>query len=106
MRAELIVPGSGCLQHMLGLARKYSDIGDWDRCLILRSNAMLTITGLLELHRSAVGEGVILNTGQYLESRQKCEELLVLLANTAQQKMEGEGKRIKDFITVFPSRAS
>jgi hypothetical protein len=103
MRVKLIALGSEFLQHMLDLARKYSDIGDRDRCMILRSNALLTITGLLELHRSMFEECVIATIEELLESRQRCGELLILLANTVRQTMEGEGQRIKDFITVFPS---
>ena len=106
MRVKLIHLGSECLEHMLSLARKYSDIGDCDRCMILRSNALLTTTGLLELHRPALDGGVIFTTEEVLESRKKCEELLVLLANIAQQTMEGEGHRIRDFVTVFLSRSS
>lgn len=105
-RVKLILLGSESLQHMLDLARKYLDIGDCDRCMILRSNALLTITGLLELHRPVFKEGVRATAEEFLESRQKCGELLVLLAKTARQSMEGEGQRIKDFITVFPSRSS
>lgn len=103
VRVKLIALGSECLEHMLGLATKYSEIGDCDRCMILHSSALLTVTGLLELHRSIFEEGVIATTEELLGSRQKCEELLVLLANTAQQTMVGEGQRIKDFIAVLPS---
>lgn len=103
MRIELVVLGNETLQHMLDLARKYSNIGDCDRCMILRSNALLTITGLLELHRSVFEERVSVKAEELLESGQKCRELLILLADTARQTMEGEGQRIKDFITVFPS---
>lgn len=105
-RVNLIAMGSECLEHMLGLARKYSNIGDCDRSMILHSNTLLTITGLLELHRSIFEEGAIAATEDFLESRQKCKELLLLLANTAQQAMEGEGQRIRDFITVFLSRST
>lgn len=104
-RVRLITLGTECLQHMLGLARKYSDIGDCDRCMILRSNVLLTVTGLLEVYRSVFEEGVITTTEEFLESRQKCAELLVLLANTARETMDGEGQRTKDFITVFSSRS-
>lgn len=82
-RMKLIARGSECLQHMLGLARKYSDIGDRDRCMILRSNTLLTITGLLELYRSVLEDGVVPTTEELSESRQKCGELLVLLADTS-----------------------
>lgn len=92
--------GSECLQHILTLAKKYSDTGDRDRCMILRSNALLTITGLLELHRPAFEEGVITTTEELQESRQKCQELLAHLANTARQTLEEDGQRIKDLITV------
>jgi len=103
-RITLIVNGSECLQHMLGLARKYSNIGDRDRCIILRSNALLTITGLLELYRSVLGEGVVATTEELLESRQSCGELLVLLANTSRQTLEEDGQRIKNFVMVSPPR--
>ena len=86
---------------MLGLARKYSDIGDRDRCMILRSNAVLTITGLLELYRSVLGKGIVATTEELLESRQKCGELLVLLVNTSRQTLEEDGRRIENFIMVF-----
>lgn len=103
-RIKLIVRGTECLQHMLGLARKYSNIGDRDRCIILRSNALLTITGLLELYRSVFGQGAVATTGELLESRRRCGELLVLLANTSRQTLEEDGQRIKDFIMVSPPR--
>lgn len=103
-RIKLIVRGSECLQHMLGLAKKYSDIGDRDRRMVLRSNALLTITGLLELYRSVMGEGVVTTAEEPLESRQKCGELLVLLANTSRQTLEEDGQRIKDFIMVSAPR--
>jgi hypothetical protein len=89
---------------MLGLAKKYSVIGDRDRCMILRSNALLTITGLLELYRSVLVEGVVATSEELLESRQKCGELLVLLANTSRQTLEEDGQRIKNFIMVSPPR--
>lgn len=98
-RAELVVQGSECLQHIITLAKKYSDTGDRDRCMILRSNALLTITGLLELHRSVFQEGVITTKEELLESKQKCGELLARLANTARQTLEEDGQRIKDLIT-------
>ena len=103
-----MVLGSKSLQHMLDLARKYSTIGDCDRCMILHSNALLITTGLLELHRSVFEERVIATAEELLESGQKCRELLMLLADTARQTMEGEGQRIKDFITVLlpPSPSS
>ena len=99
-RIRLIERGSEHLQHMLGLARKYSDIGDRDRCMILRSNALVTIAGLLELYRCIFGEGVVSTMEELLESRQKCEELLVLLTNTLQQTMEEDGRRIENIIMV------
>ena len=102
MRIKLIERGSESLQYMLDLARRYSAIEDRDRCMILRSNALLVITGLLELHRSVFDEGVEATMEELLESRQKCEELLMLLANTARQTLEEDGQRIKDFITVSP----
>jgi len=105
-RIELIVCGSECLQHMLGLARKYSDIGDRDRCMILRSSVLLSIAGLLELYRSVLKEGVVATKGELLESRQKCKELLVLLANTSLQTLKEDGQRIGNFITVSSSRRS
>lgn len=105
-RIELIARGSKSLQHMLGLARKYSDIGDRDRCMILRSNALLTITGLLELYRPVLEEAAISTTEELLESGQKCKELLVLLANTSRQALEEDGQRIGNFIMVSPSRCS
>ena len=106
-RIKLIVRGSECLQHMLGLARKYSDIGDRDRRMILRSNALLTITGLLELYRSVMRDGVVTMAEELLESRQKCRELLVLLASISRQTLEEDGQRIKNFITVpAPHRLS
>lgn len=103
-RIKLIVRGSECLQHMLGLAKKYSDIGDCDRRMVLRSNALLTITGLLELYRSVIVEGVVTTVEELLESRQKCGELLVLLANTSRQTLEEDGQRIKNFIMVSAPR--
>lgn len=102
MRIKLIERGSESLQYMLDLARRYSAIEDRDRCMILRSNALLVITGLLELHRSVFDEGVEATMEELLESRQKCEELLMLLANTARQTLEEDGQRIKDFIAVPP----
>ena len=102
MRIKLIERGSESLQYMLDLARRYSAIEDRDRCMILRSNALLVITGLLELHRSVFDEGVEATMEELLESRQKCEELLMLLANTARQTLEEDGQRIKDFIMVPP----
>lgn len=101
-RIKLIVQGSECLQHTFSLTRKYSDIGDRDRCMILRSNALLTIAGLLELYRSVFEEGVVATAEELLESRRKCEELLVLLANTSQKTLEEDGQRIENFIMVFP----
>ena len=101
VRTKLITQGSECLQHMLGLARKYSNIGDRDRCMILRSNALFTITGLLELYRSVFEEGVVSTAEELLESRQKLEELLGLLVNTSQQTLEEDGQRIENFIMVF-----
>lgn len=101
---KLIARGSECLRHMLDLARKYSDIEDRDRCMILRSNALLTIIGLLELHRSVLGEGAVATAEECLESRQKCEELLTLLASTSRQTMEEDGQRLENFIMVFPLR--
>lgn len=88
---------------MLGLARKYSDIGDRDRCMILLSNSLLTVTGLLELYRSILKEGVVTTTEEFLEPRRKCKELLVLLANTSRQMLEDDGQRIKNFIMVSQS---
>lgn len=85
---------------MLDLARKYSDIGDRDRCMILRSNALLTISGLLELYRCVFEEGMVAAIEEFLESRQKCEELLALLANTTRQTVEEDGQRIEKFIMV------
>ena len=102
MRVKLVERGSESLQYMLDLARRYSAIEDRDRCMILRSNALLVITGLLELHRSVFDEGVEATMEELLESRQKCEELLMLLANTARQTLEEDGQRIKDFIMVPP----
>lgn len=101
-RAKLIARGTEYLQHMLGLSRKYSDLGDRDRCMILRSNALFTITGLLELYRSVFEEGVVASTGALVESRQTCEELLVLLADTSRQTIEEDGQRIENFIMVSP----
>jgi len=101
-RAKLIAWGSENLQHILGLSKKYSDIGDRDRCIILRSNALFTITGLLELYRSVFEAGVVATTEEFLESRQRCEELLVLLANTSRQTIEEDRQRIENFIPVFP----
>jgi hypothetical protein len=89
---------------MLVQARKYSDIEDRDRCMILRSNALLTIAGLLELYRSVFEEGVVATMEDLLESRQKCEEHLILLANISRQTMEEDGQRIKNFVTVSPPR--
>lgn len=89
---------------MLGLAKKYSNIGDRDRCMILRSNALLAITGLLELYRSVLGEDAVVTTEEFLESRQKCGELLMLLANTLRQTLEEDGQRIKNFIMVSSPR--
>ena len=103
-RAELVVQGSECLQHIVTLAKKYSDTGDRDRCMILRSNALLTVTGLLELHRSVFEEGIIKTMEELLESKQKCGELLAHLANTARQTLEEDGQRIKDLITVLQFR--
>ena len=88
---------------MLGLARKYSDIGDRDRCMILRSNSLLTVTGLLELYRSILKEDEVTTTEELLESRRKCKELLVLLANTSRQMLEDDGQRIQNFIMVSQS---
>ena len=104
MRAKLAMHGGECLQHMLGLARKYSDIGDRDRCMVLRSNAIFTITGLLELYRSVFWEGAVSTMEELLNSRQNCEELLVLLVDTSRQTMEEDGQRIGNFITVSPPR--
>ena len=87
---------------MLGLARKYSDIGDRDRCMILRSNALLTIAGLLELYRSVFEGGGVAMTEEFLESRQKCRELLILLAKTSRQMLEEDRQRIENFIMVSP----
>jgi len=101
-RAKLIARGSESLQHILDLSRKYSDIGDRDRCMILRSNALFTITGLLELYRSVFEDGVVATTGAFLESRQRCEELLILLANTSRETIEEDGQRIENFIMVSP----
>ena len=89
---------------MVGLASKYSDVGDRDRCMILRSNTLLTIAGLLELHRPVFEDSTVA-TEDLLGSRRKCKELLIHLANTARQTMEEDGRRIEDFITVFPSRS-
>jgi len=72
--------------------------------MILRSNALLTITGLLELYRSVFEEGAVATTEVFLESRQRCEELLVLLANTSRQTIEEDGKRIENFVMVPPPR--
>ena len=99
-RAKLIARGSESLQHILGILRKYSDIGDRDRCMILRSNALFTITGLLELYRSAFEDGVVATTEALLESRQRCEELLILLADTSREMIEEDGQRIQNFIVV------
>ena len=103
-RAKLIARGSEYLQHVLDLSRKYSDIGDRDRCMILRSNALFTITGLLELYRSVFEDGVVATMEAFLESRQRCEELLVLLADTSRQTIEEDGQRIENFIMVPPAR--
>jgi len=83
---------------MFGLAKKYSNIGDRDRCMILRSNALLAVTGLLELYRSVLREGAVVTTEEFLESRQKCGELLVLLANTLRQMLEEDGQRIRNIM--------
>lgn len=99
----MVVCGSECLQHMLDLARKYSDIGDRDRCIILRSNSLLTITGLLELYRSVSKGSVVTNPEDVPESSQKCEELLILLANTSLRMLEDDGQRIQNFIMVSKS---
>lgn len=103
-RAKLIALGSEYLQHTLNLSRKYSDIGDRDRCMILRSNALFTITGLLELYRSVFEDGIIATTGAIQESRQRCEELLALLASTSRQTIEEDRERIENFIMVSPPR--
>ena len=102
-RAKLIARGSESLQHMLDLSRKYSDIGDRDRCIILRSNALFTITGLLELYRSVFEDGVVATTEAYLESRQRCGWLLALLANTSRETIEEDGQRIENFVMVPPT---
>jgi len=101
-RANLIARGNEYLQHVLNLSRKYSDIGDRDRCMIFRSNALFTITGLLELYRSVFEDGVVATMEAFLESRQRCEELIVLLANTSRQTIEEDGQRINTFIMVYP----
>ena len=108
-RKKLIAHGSECLQHMLDLARKYSDIGDRDRCMILRSNSLLTITGLLELYRPVLKGSMVTVTEDLPESSRKCGELLVLLADTSRQMLEDDGQRIRSFIMVskphkFPRR--
>jgi len=100
-RIKLIGRGSEYLQHIFSLTRKYSDIGDRDRCMILRSNALLTIGGLLELYRSVFEEGVVATAEEFLDSRKKCKELLILLANTSQKALEEDGQRIENFIMVF-----
>jgi len=98
-RMKLMIRGSECLQHMLGLARKYSNTGDRDRCMILRSNALFTITGLLELYRSVFEESAISTVEELLESRHKLEELLALLVSTSRQTLKEDGQRIENFIT-------
>ena len=102
-RKKLVARGSECLQRMLDLAKKYSGIGDRDRCMILRSNSLLTITGLLELYRSTLKGSVVTTTEDLPESSRKCEELLILLANTSRQMLEDDGQRIRSFIMVSKS---
>ena len=87
------------LQDILDLAHIHHKASDHDGSANLRSNAIMTMINLLEIHRTlAACEVAPAETRQH--SRSQCGELLSNIALTAQKVVVVDGKYLSNFIVV------
>ena len=93
------------LQDVVDLTDKYVKADDHDGSANLRSNKILTMMGLLEIHRTLAGCEVA-PAAVRQHSRSKCGELLSTIALTAQKVVVADGKYLSNFIVVCIERLS
>ena len=87
------------LQSILDLTTRHVKTADHDGSANLRSNAIMTMVNLLEIHRTlARSEDVSAAVRQ--NSRSKCGELLSNITLTAQKVVVADGKYLSNFIVV------
>lgn len=87
------------LRDNLHLAHIHLKANDHDGSANLRSNAIMTMMSLLEIHRTlAVCE--IASAEMRQHSRSQCSELLSNIALTAQRVVVTDGKCLSNFIMV------
>lgn len=87
------------LRDVLDLTNKYIKASDHDGSANLRSNAIMTMTSLLEIHRTLAGCDVA-SAAARQQSRSKCRELLSGITLTAQKVVVADGKYLSNFIVV------
>ena len=87
------------LRDIVDLTNIHSKAGNRDGSANLRSNAIMTMASLLEIHRTLAGCDLA-STAVLQESRSKCRELLSDIALTAQKMVVADGKYISNFIVV------
>jgi len=87
------------LRDILDLADTHFKAGDHDGSGNLRSNAIMAMTTLFEIHRTLAGCKVA-STALRQQSRSKCGELLSEIALTAQKVVVVDGKFLSHFIVV------
>ena len=87
------------LRDILDLANVHFKASDHDGSANLRSNAIMTMISLLEIHRTLAG-CEITSAAMRQHSRSKCGELLSSIALTAQKVIVIDGKYLSNFIVV------
>lgn len=87
------------LQDILDLANVHLEASDHDGSANLRSNAIMTMINLLEIHRTLAGCEITSATMRQ-HSRSECGELLSSIALTAQKVIVIDGKYLSNFIVV------
>jgi len=87
------------LRDILDLTSIHFKAGDHDGSANLRSNAIITMIGLLEIHRT-LARCEVASTAVRQHSRSKCGELLSCIVLTAQKVVVADGKYLSNLIAV------
>lgn len=87
------------LQDIVDLTQVHSKEGDHDGSANLRSNAIMTMLSLLEIHRTLAGSEIA-SAAVRQHSRSKCGGLLSDITFTAQKVVVAHGKYLSGFIVV------
>ena len=87
------------LRDILDLTNRHDKADDHDGSANLRSNAIMTMVSLLEIHRT-LARCEIAPAAMRQHSRSKCGELLSNVTLTAQKVVVADGKYLSNFIVV------